>query len=332
MAGASIASMKNGILPLRFDSFRKALCKCIHSYDRAVLIATLQAPLVASFSTNTSSTFVLYVVTPISIMSLASPIFRQVCSTVKRILQGDVAHHVRTFFVPEQCVFRIGDQPGLSNFDLDRLCLSLYDRILRPIDRQMPRRFHDHGPPSRGYFREPAFAIARPAHVRVNYQTQFPARLLDVMDRHTLLHVGYQFTACGRWVVAAAIDQRGESYQLGTFLCDSNDHEKGVVECLWKFAVDFGRKGNVDWHLVIARLGSMGERELDGMFHALRFHRPAFYRLCCVCSVDNAPRCHNADLPGFAHGTSHVIVCRTGYVMDIYRTPPKCITSRNRGS
>lgn len=215
-------------------------------------------------------TLVLYIVTPLSIMTLASPVLRQVCSAIKRTLQGPSGSRIHVQFVPEHTVFRSLEIPTTSNSDFELLCFSVYDRIRQPVDRQMSRRFFEHGERTRSYFQEPAFTLARPIYTKVTFHHQTPVRVLDVVDRHTLLHIGYQTSSCGKWVLAAGIDQRGETREVGVWLSDPLNGERGVVELVWDFAVQYGRKANVEWRIVIAKLGGMDQHELDGMSSSRR--------------------------------------------------------------
>lgn len=64
--------------------------------------------------------------------------------------------------------------------------------------------------------------------------------------------------------MAACIDMRGESTDLGLWLVQEEHDHKQMVNHLWKFASDFANLANVEWRLVFAKYGSMGEDELDG--------------------------------------------------------------------
>jgi mediator of RNA polymerase II transcription subunit 13 len=174
-------------------------------------------------------------------------------------------------FLPERVVFGCCDKSTSTNPDLHLLCFTVYDRVLRPVDRQMSRRFFEHGTRTRDHFQETAFALARPVDTRVKYHRLNPMRPSDVVDRHTMLHIAYQWTSCGKWVVAAVIDQRGETYASDVWLFDSSCGEKGLVDLVWGFAVKFGRRANVGWRLVIAKLGGLSDRELDGAWLSLLY-------------------------------------------------------------
>jgi mediator of RNA polymerase II transcription subunit 13 len=184
-------------------------------------------------------------------------------SAVKRTIKTCTEGQILFQFVPEQLVIGSFSSIGARESDLETLCFSVYNRILQPVDRLMSRQLFEHE--VRSYFQEPAFTLARPVHNKVKLVWQAPAGSLDVMDRHTLLHVGYQMTPCGKWILAACVDQRGEAHDLGVWLTQSEANETYVVTQVWIFALQFARKANLEWRIVIAKLGSMGASELDGV-------------------------------------------------------------------
>jgi mediator of RNA polymerase II transcription subunit 13 len=198
-------------------------------------------------------------------MSVTSSILRQLFATVKRALKTYSEAQIVFQFVPEQIIIDSLENSASYDLNLERLCHSLYERILLPVDRCMSRRFFEHGERIRNYFQEPAFTLARPIHDRVKFLRQTPLRSLDVVDRHTLLHVGYQLSPCGKWIMAACVDQRGEAHDLGVWFAQSDTPETEIVMHVWNFALKFARRANVEWRIVFAKLGVMGEIELDGM-------------------------------------------------------------------
>ncbi|KAJ7744697.1 mediator complex subunit 13 C-terminal-domain-containing protein [Mycena metata] len=251
---------RDGIFSLRFDStFRKTL-----------------AAFVANLSPGQSN-ILFYVVTPISTMSLASPLLRQVFSSVKKALKAREDSQTLFQFVPEAlAICSNGFNPASQTADLEALCYSTYDRILQPMERVMSRRFFEHGEPSRGYFQDPAYTLARPIHPTVKYVKR-PKAPLDVVDAGTLLHVGYAFSECGKWILSACVDQRGEAHDLGVWLTQTQtpnvDAEEGDVETfsneeyavrkVWDFACQFAKRANVAWRIVFSKLGSMAVADLD---------------------------------------------------------------------
>ncbi|KAJ7478619.1 mediator complex subunit 13 C-terminal-domain-containing protein [Mycena galericulata] len=257
---------KDGIFPLRFDStFRKSL---------AAFVASLAPP-------RSDSNLIFYVVTPLSTMSLASPLLRQVFSSVKKALKTHEEAQTLFHFVPEALVAcATGANPAAQMADLEAVCYATYDRILQPVDRVMARRFFAHGEPIRHYFQDPAYALARPLHATVKYVKRHRAPL-DVVDSGTLLHVGYALSACGKWILAACVDERGEAHELAVWLTQTQvqpvgadgeepegepetlTHEEYAARKVWEFACQFAQRANVAWRIVISKLGAMAVADLN---------------------------------------------------------------------
>ncbi|KAA1465922.1 hypothetical protein DENSPDRAFT_862140 [Dentipellis sp. KUC8613] len=247
--GRSSSCTRDGLVPLKFDSFRKTLAPFVNSLPAV------------------KAHYVFYIATPAALISLTSTSLRQVFSAVKRAQKTYAAAQILFQFLPAHLVYST-QYPPVNGCQL--LYLScVYDRILRPVDRVMSRRFFEHGERIRAFFQEPAFTIARPAHTKVHMINEAPARTLDVVDRYMLLHVGYRISSCGRWIFAACIDQRGEAHDLGVWLSSSESPETHLVQQLWTFAVNFAKKASVEWRIAFAKLGSMGPTELDAWINHL---------------------------------------------------------------
>ncbi|KIM42937.1 hypothetical protein M413DRAFT_26897 [Hebeloma cylindrosporum] len=295
--GKSGFCAKDGLFPLRFDStFRKNL---------------------ASFLTNLvppQPTLVIFLILPLTVMSLSSPVLRQILSVSKKVLATYRTNNQFCLqFVPQQHLFFGHDRLSAYDSALDLLCSSVYNRILIPVDRIISRRQRLHRGDEkdniRRYFMGPSFTLARPLYNKVSY-VRAAHTSLDVMDRHTLLHVGYHLTACGRWILACCVDQRGEAHDLGVWLTQSPaaaaDHEgdggggevlsdeEYAVKRVWDFAVQFAKRTDVEWRVVFTRLGVMTEPELNAWtahFAARvvpsREQPPLHHTLACV--VPDAP-------------------------------------------
>ncbi|KAJ7072913.1 mediator complex subunit 13 C-terminal-domain-containing protein [Mycena amicta] len=250
---------RDGVFSMRFDStFRKTL---------STFVAGL----------SQSSNFVFYVCTPLSTMSLASPLLRQVFSSAKKALQALEGSRKSIFqFLPEAAVMGLTNQnPSLQFADLEAVCLSTYDRILSPVDRIMARSFFPSGEPVRGHFQDFAYSLARSVHPTVHFVDNVKPPL-DVVDAGTFLHVGYTFSECGKWILCACVDQRGDAHDLAVWLTqtqapDGDDlgeietltNEEYAVRRIWEFAYGFAKRANVAWRIVFAKLGSMGLADLD---------------------------------------------------------------------
>jgi mediator of RNA polymerase II transcription subunit 13 len=222
----------------------------------------------ASFVSNnlppTNSNYVIYIAMPSSAISISSQTLRQVFSAVKRAQKMHPGEQILFQFVPAQSVYSLKfssvDRGGVSAF-----ACSIYNRILSPVDRVMSRQVIDNSLRTRDFFLEPAFALARPLHTKVQFVRQFPVLSLDVVDRHTLLHVGYQLSNCGKWLFACCVDQRGEAHDLNVWLIPSESPETFIAQHLWTFAVNVAKRASIEWRIVMAKLGSMDVREFEGL-------------------------------------------------------------------
>ncbi|KDQ65114.1 hypothetical protein JAAARDRAFT_108506, partial [Jaapia argillacea MUCL 33604] len=242
--GKSNSCPVDGLVPIQLETVRKTL-----------------GSFVSSLSADRN--FVFYVVTPKNIMALASPILRHIFSAVKRVQKNNSGGQLLFHFVAEHIILGAIEDPTRRHVIYEPLVNSVYDRILRPVDRQISRAFSDQTDLLREYFQEPAFAIARPLSFRAKFLREYPAHSLDIVDRHTLLHVGYRLTSCGKWLLAACIDQRGEAHDIGVWLVQSDHKEIDVISQVWSFAQQLARKADVEWRLVVSKLGPLSESELN---------------------------------------------------------------------
>jgi len=212
---------------------------------------------------ETSEHLVFYIVTPLSMMTLASSNFRQMLSAAKRTLKGSPTTSTLFQFVPESMVCDpVNDDQGTTS----TFVISVYDRLLKSVGRGMSRPLFDQEESVRTFVQSPAFILSRPQHPRPIFLRQAPARSLDVMDRHLLLHVGYRTSTCGKWVMASCIDQRGSGHDLGLWLNQPDDGipEEFVVNKVWEFAMFFTKRTDVEWRVTFSKAGSIGEREMEG--------------------------------------------------------------------
>lgn len=93
---------------------------------------------------------------------------------------------------------------------------------------------------------------------------------LDVVERHMLLQFAYQVSECGQWLVVAGVDQVGSATDVKVWVLGENDededprHLKEMVGNVWTFVVDFAKKADVEWRIIIAKRGVMDSAELQG--------------------------------------------------------------------
>ncbi|KAG1767693.1 mediator complex subunit 13 C-terminal-domain-containing protein [Suillus placidus] len=239
--GSSTMCSAAGVMPLRLENLRKfirSFLQCLES----------------------SNDLVFYIAIPDPVIGLTSPLLREIFSFVKQTQAKRSEAPILFQFVPEHLISS-SESPSGEDSEIDALCYATYRRMLKPVERSMSRGFSDKSE-TVAYFQEQPFVLARPSGT-VHFAQTTPARSLDVVDRHMLLHVGYRFSACGKWLFAACVDQRGETYDLGTWLIQDEIETSAVVQ-VWNFALQFAKRANVEWRIVIAKLGSMTVSELEG--------------------------------------------------------------------
>ncbi|KAG2070001.1 hypothetical protein BDR04DRAFT_1077345 [Suillus decipiens] len=239
--GSSTMCSTDGVIPLRLENLRKSIrtfLQCLES----------------------SNDLVFYIAIPDPAIGLTSPLLREIFSFIKQTQAKRSEAPILFQFVPEHLISS-SESPSSEDSEIDALCYATYRRMLKPIERSMSRGFSDKSE-TVAYFQEQPFVLARPSST-VHFAQTTPARSLDVMDRHTLLQVGYRFSTCGKWLFAACVDQHGETYDLGTWLIQDEMETSAVVQ-VWNFTLQFAKRANVEWRIVIAKLGSMSVSELEG--------------------------------------------------------------------
>ena len=285
-AGRNAGCVRDGIVPVKFDAFRRTLSECSRRVSPAIRCSRCGRAFIATFVASlpaSTANYVFYIAVPASILSLSSPVLRQIFSAVKRAQKRYSEAQILFQFLPAHLVHCVRYPAATQCGFLVPFAMCVYERILRPVDRVMSRRFFDHGERVRNFFQEPAVLLARPAHGTAHLIREFSPRALDVLERHMLLHVGYRVSACGRWIFAACLDQRGEAHDLGAWLSQSEPSpEAHLVQQLWRFALNFAKKASVEWRIVFAKLGSMDPAELDG---------------ACFCYFVMVFVAHGADMP-----------------------------------
>ncbi|KAH9052639.1 mediator complex subunit 13 C-terminal-domain-containing protein [Lactarius vividus] len=261
--GKSSSCVRDGLIPVKFETFRKILSSFV-----------AELPL-------SSSNYVFYIAMPSSTISISSPTLRQVFSAVKRAQRTRTQEQILFQFIPAQLVYSLKFS-SVGRGGVFAFACSIYNRILSPVDRVMSRQIVENSLRTRDFFQEPAFSLARPLHTKVHFVRQFPVLSLDVVDRHTLLHVGYRLSSCGKWIFTCCIDQRGEAHDLAVWLLPNESPEAFIAQRLWTFVVGVAMRASVEWRIVIAKFGSMDPRELEAWTHQLDTSIPSCKELPMV--------------------------------------------------
>jgi mediator of RNA polymerase II transcription subunit 13 len=298
---------------------------CLHS-TRFFLLLTFTDSFITNI-TGSPTPIILFLVVPITLMTLSSTIFRRILSSMQKSLRAHPYSQIIVQLVPEHVINYMENDPA-STDQLESFCINLYNRILVSVEQPLARRFSPDNTPItvKALLQKPVFTLARPTYNTVTYtRTAFSS--LDVMDRYTLLHVGYRLSACGKWVMAACVDQRGEAWEQAVWLLNQDVDGEGngssapiggsseemfVVKKIWDFVAGFAVRADVEWRIVISKLGIMEEAEFTGMhppflssaalvqtriFLAWTNFLPAVLAMDYPHSVDVSLLCVNPDSP-----------------------------------
>lgn len=202
-------------------------------------------------------------------MSLSSTSLRQLFGAITRAKLGFTGRQLVFHLVPHRVISDIEETHRRYSI-LDTLCCSLYDRVQVTIPRRVSATTLTIGSRHQR-FQEFAFTIARPLVPKVVY-TRDTHPSLDVVDRFTLLHVGYTLSPCQKWVLVSATDQRGEYFEQELCLTLQDvpefEGELGQANCVAQQVLDFAfklaRRADIEWRIVITKLGLLSSFELIG--------------------------------------------------------------------
>ncbi|PPR01786.1 hypothetical protein CVT24_001701 [Panaeolus cyanescens] len=285
--GSLQSPYRDGLLPVRFDS---SLRKSISSYINSVSDETY---------------VVLALVVPTTIMSLSSAVLRQTYAMLQKVV-SDPLSHVLLQLIPEHHVYTALDNTAPFDSALDLLSLSIYNRTRVEVERLMSRRIHERSEATSMPLEAPAYTLARPLPSKVTY-TRAAHTSFDVLDRYTLLHIGYHLTACGKWIVACGVDQRGEMHTVGVWLTKPPDDESEMsreeyaIKKVWDFGLDLAHRTCVEWRVVFTRLGLMSDKEMHAWLDILedvnlsREQPPVHHSIACV--IPDAPWSFISSIP-----------------------------------
>ena len=166
------------------------------------------------------------------------------------------------FDLPQFHRFRHGGLEAVAN--------SVYNRLLRPVERIIHRREFRNISPVQTWVQAPAFTISRPLAPSFKYVLDWPVQAIVVMDRHSLLHVGYRLSTSQEWLLASCVDQRGEAYELQVWMLsqieggENVSMELKIARQLLRFATSFARRAKIEWKVVISKMGQMTISEVTG--------------------------------------------------------------------
>ncbi|KAH7101076.1 hypothetical protein BKA62DRAFT_704230 [Auriculariales sp. MPI-PUGE-AT-0066] len=270
----SVTGSQPGLVPLKWEHFRRAFSSILSASTPPSGEATSMPPHI-----------VVYVVVPMHFLTMSTGTLP--LRTIFGVASGKFALHNGAVLDPDRVLVHLIPEPVLldsTRYPVASIARTVYDRLPLVVARGAARPFFRRGLCWRSRFDAPAVALARKARdVRAEVKYEWPVRHLDVLDRHTFLHVAYALSSCGTWVLFCAIDERGESSVTQSWAWtahwddeteaepSSTDPEEQrnrtltpyqLTRQVWKNAMDVAGQADVEWRLVITKYGVMARDEV----------------------------------------------------------------------
>lgn len=172
-------------------------------------------------------------------------------------------------------------QSSMNRFD--RLSFSVYDQLFISVARlhsPIPDTFPSTsvvplpGLTTRA-FQSPAITLSPARRPQIEFELQWPPSSLEVLHRHRILHVGYTSTIAVpgepglEWIVVVCIDEKGETWKAIPKLVRIPAGAAGDtarVRVVWSVARSVAEKADVEWRIVVCRLGCIPTAEIKGSF------------------------------------------------------------------
>ena len=192
-------------------------------------------------------------------MEYSTPIAQQVFTAVNELLTQS---HITVHLVPDVLVYHSEALARHPVVGADRIVLNVYDRLGRRVEREHARLSTSHQ--SQSVVHAHAFTLARSRPLKVHYQDQWlpPAQML--FDRHTFLHIAYGWSKDREWIVSSLVTERGDDQDRFVGSGGEDLSSGDLVDLVWSFVEQFAKKVDVEWRIVICRLGVIPEEEIEG--------------------------------------------------------------------
>ena len=242
--------------------------RCIFNSVYAVLATIIASP-------RSDKHVVFFVVIPAGFVSLSSLAFRQLLLFLGKTTRA--TNQLIFHLVPEHLTYPPLVYPSNRHAGFDVVSLAVYDRLLQPSERFMSRRFFVEGLEQIRYFQVPAFSLSRKFDaIKFEFTIGGSRPTLDTTERNMMLQVAYQVSRCGKWIVATCTDQLGEAHDIRVWAVTNEEVDEDVVMSpggvairntirdIWEFVSEFARKADIEWRVVVTKVGVMDDGELNG--------------------------------------------------------------------
>lgn len=324
-ASSQFGGTQNGHLPLPVGALArglskedsKALCESgpIHGLFANLTLMSVSTVNVTAIAVSdiskTYSNVVVYIFAPVDMggrfepFSTSSPLF-----TLAHLLQRCRSPNASMITCPVPLPRVHGDvvvtlDSQTKSAPLEAYALSVYDQLLLPVSRlrfPVPDTFPSASvapnpasqTPSVRLYQSPAVKISPLRPRKIGFDMNFPVSTLAVQQRHRFLHVCYTAKPAledgtADWIHLASIDDTGETWRTVNRQMKTAPGAAGDVlraRLVWSCIVQLLASVDVEWRIVICRLGEPSIVEIRGMFsYPLRSQRDGCLTLLCLSSV-----------------------------------------------
>lgn len=238
--------------------------------DMPLIISSLMiiASLIDAISPEEPKSTVIFVSIPPTVASLGFPNFRQLLLFFQRLrsTRPSILFHL----ISDQLTLHVLKFPKSRYMGMDQVACRIYDRLLHPVKRPMRSRFAllpGFGNPEE-YFHAPSYTLVGPDP---SFQMSAASKYtLGVTERHMLFHFAYRLSACERWLAVTCVDQAGHATNVKVWalgdIGEGSEYNRAtnIVQRLWSFIIECARMADIEWRIIISKVGDMEEVELQG--------------------------------------------------------------------
>ncbi|KAG9015514.1 hypothetical protein FRB94_000119 [Tulasnella sp. JGI-2019a] len=250
--GGNSTDYPSGLVPFKWDSVKKTLGGLVRGLPAEV------------------AHVVLYFITTPPMTTTSVREFRQLSAAMTHAHSGihGLDGRVLVHFVPKSAVYDICGSSQAWHLGLDKFVQCVYDRLLRRVERIVPRQiFKRQSLKTYRFLQSYSWTLARSTPSFSFRLIDWPPASTDVVDRHAMLHVAYEVSHCSNFVTICGVDANGEAHDarvlyIGGDETDGSEMDEKVAGGVMTFVWNFCSRTNAEWNVIIARPSAMTETEL----------------------------------------------------------------------
>ena len=213
---------------------------------------------------SSTTTTLFYVVVQPSDLTACGPRQVQLLRAMSRVLSTYNEVNAAFHFVSQCSLSSTIEDDSFQRKSMDATADAIYNRILRPVPSTGAGRLY-RSLKGVAFFQAPSITIACQASNQVTFAYQYPPPGTGVGHGKTILHVGYAISPSRGHIIASVVDQRGEEQDVTAWFSANGQGFQRLVTNVWSFAMQTICRASIEWSVVVTKLGSLEEAELEGM-------------------------------------------------------------------